>query len=60
MTPAAREALAQPLSAHRVGIDRDALDAVVEHSQRYPYFIQLWGEALWKRTGGHEWHAHHR
>ncbi len=46
---AAREALAQPLSAHRVGIDRDALDAVVEHSQRYPYFIQLWGEALWKR-----------
>ena len=33
---AAREALVQPLAAHRVGIDSDALDAVVDHSQRYP------------------------
>ena len=51
---AARAALVEPLAAHDVSIDADALDAVVEHSQRYPYFIQLWGEALWKRrlTGG--------
>ena len=46
---AARVALVEPLTAHRVSIDADALDAVVEHSQRYPYFIQLWGEALWKQ-----------
>ena len=46
---AAREALARPLAAHGVGIDADALDAVIEHSQRYPYFIQLWGDALWKQ-----------
>ncbi len=44
---ATRTAVDEPLAAHGVGIDTDALDAVVEHSQRYPYFVQLWGEALW-------------
>ena len=46
---AARAALTEPLAAHGVSIDADALDTVVEDSQRYPYFVQLWGEALWKR-----------
>ena len=46
---ATRDALAKPLTAHGVGIDASALDAVVEDSQRYPYFIQLWGDALWSR-----------
>ena len=46
---AAREALVEPLAGQGVGIDADALDLVVEHSQRYAYFIQLWGEALWSR-----------
>ena len=46
---AARAALSEPLQAHGVGINADALDAVIEHSQRYPYFIQLWGDALWKQ-----------
>ena len=46
---AARAALVEPLAAHGEGIDADALATVVENSQRYPYFIQLWGEALWKR-----------
>ncbi len=46
---AARAALVEPLAAHGVGIEADALAAVVEDSQRYPYFIQLWGEALWKQ-----------
>ena len=45
---AAGAALAEPLAAHGEGIDADALASVVEDSQRYPYFIQLWGEALWK------------
>ena len=44
---AARAALAEPLAAYGVDIDTAALAAVVEDSQRYPYFIQLWGEALW-------------
>ncbi len=46
---AARAALINPLAAHGVGIEADALDAVVEHSQRYPYFIQVWGRALWQQ-----------
>ena len=46
---AAGEALIEPMSAHGVDVDADALDTVVEDSQRYPYFIQLWGEALWER-----------
>ena len=46
---AARAALVEPLAAHGVSIEDDALGGVVEDSQRYPYFIQLWGEALWKQ-----------
>ena len=46
---AARQALQKPLADHGSGIDRDALDAAVEESHGYPYFIQLWGEALWDR-----------
>ena len=45
---AARAALVKPLTRHGVAIDGEALDVVIEHSQRYPYFIQLWGDALWK------------
>ena len=46
---AAHTALIEPLAAHGVVIDADALDAVVEDSQRYPYFVQLWGDSLWKQ-----------
>ena len=46
---AARAALRKPLAAHGVEIDPDALDAVVADSQRYPYFIQIWGRALWQQ-----------
>ena len=53
---ASREALEKPLAAHGSSIDRDALDTVVGESQGYPYFVQLWGEALWNRhleSGAH-------
>ena len=46
---AARAALVEPLAAHDVTIDAEALDAVVEESQHYPYFIQIWGRALWRQ-----------
>ena len=54
---AARAALVEPLGANGVRIDAPALEAVVDDSQRYPYFIQLWGDALWQdhmatRTAG--------
>ena len=46
---AAKEALVAPLGTRQVSIDDDALETVVEHSQRYAYFLQLWGEALWNQ-----------
>ena len=46
---AARRALTEPLREHGVDIDLDALAWVVAESQCYPYFVQLWGEALWQR-----------
>ena len=46
---AGRAALMKPLAAHGVGVDADTLGAVVEDSQRYPYFIQIWGRALWQQ-----------
>ena len=46
---ATRDALAKPLAALHVDIESGALDAAVERSQRYPYFIQLWGDAIWQR-----------
>ena len=46
---AAREALTKPLAGANVAIEECALRAVVDHSQRYSYFIQVWGDALWQR-----------
>ena len=46
---AAVEALTKPLADHGVSVEEDALRTVLGHSQRYPYFIQLWGDALWQR-----------
>ena len=46
---AARTALQEPLKAQNVHLEEDALDQVVDESQRYPYFVQLWGEALWQQ-----------
>ena len=48
-TSAARDALAKPMAEHDVAFDARALETVVEHSQGYSYFIQLWGDALWQR-----------
>ena len=46
---AARQALSEPLAEHGVDIDAEALAVVVAESQRHPYFVQLWGDALWQR-----------
>ena len=45
---AARQALTKPLEARDVHIDADVLASVVAESQCYPYFVQLWGDALWQ------------
>ena len=59
---AARAALVVPLAAHGVSIDTATLDVAVEDSQCYPYFIQVWGRALWQQrlaTGAHRLNAAH-
>ncbi len=47
---AAAEALVKPLSEAGISLEGTALDSVVEDSQRYPYFLQLWGDALWETS----------
>ena len=44
---ATADAIVKPLDADGVHIAADALEHVVEDSQHYPYFIQLWGAVLW-------------
>ncbi|WP_424947459.1 AAA family ATPase [Candidatus Spongiihabitans sp.] len=43
----AADAIVKPLNEEGIKIGAGALKQVVEDSQCYPYFIQLWGEALW-------------
>ena len=43
----AAEAISVPLRQDGISIDEDALSRVIEDAQRYPYFLQLWGSALW-------------
>lgn len=45
--PATFEALAKPLQEHGAVLAPGALDPVIAESQLYPYFIQVWGDALW-------------
>jgi len=48
---ASKEAIRAPLKDFGgIGIAEDALETVVEHSQQYPYFLQLWGAALWRHA----------
>lgn len=44
---ASREALSIPAEHEKVGYDATALDAIVERSEGYPYFLQEWGRAVW-------------
>ena len=43
----ARLAIAKPARDEGVEIDPPALDAIVDQSQRYPYFLQEWGKHVW-------------
>lgn len=44
---ATQAALAEPLPGWQ--FEQGVLERLQEESQRYPYFIQLWGEVMWKR-----------
>lgn len=53
LTPdAAAEALTKPMAAQDppISVTNGALGQVVESSQHYPYFLQLWGAALWSEV----------
>ena len=39
-----------PMESQGARMSPDALDSVVAESQHYPYFIQIWGESLWRKT----------
>lgn len=45
---ATAEAFRRPFEGEGIGVAGDALDAMVEVSQRYPYFVQLLGSAVWR------------
>ena len=45
-------AIREPLEGERIAIDRDALEHVVRSSHGYPYFVQVWGQALWRQVAG--------
>lgn len=44
---ASREALRVPAEREGVDFEDAALDAIVERSEGYPYFLQEWGRAVW-------------
>ena len=46
---AAADAIRRPLEAGQVPISDDALAHIVRESEGYPYFLQLWGAAVWNR-----------
>ena len=46
----AAAAINVPLEKDGITIAKDVLDKVVGDSQRYPFFIQLWGRALWNHA----------
>lgn len=46
---AAADAIGIPLRAASIPIASDALAQVVRESHGYPFFVQLWGKALWRQ-----------
>lgn len=51
---AAGQALTAPLNEMNIDVEEEALGQVVEDCQNYPYFIQLWGDALCKQAIKHK------
>ena len=53
---AVAEAVRRPLATDGIEIEEDALARIVRESHGYPYFVQLWGKAVWdtvqKSPGG--------
>ena len=48
----AAEAIRRPLAEDGISIEAAALERIVRESRGYPYFVQLWGRAVWRRVRG--------
>ena len=48
----AKIAIAKPARDEGVEIEAGVLDAVVDRTQGYPYFLQVWGKHLWDLAEG--------
>ena len=48
---AARRAIEKPARAEGVAITGDALQAILERTRLYPYFLQEWGMHAWDAAG---------
>lgn len=49
---AAREALVEPAREEGVGLEEDAVAAIIGYTEGYPYFIQEYGRAVWSHASG--------
>ena len=47
-------AIRRPLEDEDIAVDGDALTYVVRESHGYPYFVQVWGQAMWRQVSGEE------
>ena len=47
---ATADAIRKPLEAEDLTITDDALEHLVRDSHGYPFFVQLWGDAVWARV----------
>jgi hypothetical protein len=43
----ARAAIVNPIISEEAGIDEAAVEAILEITERYPYFLQQWGHEAW-------------
>ena len=46
----AAAAIREPLRKERIAVDEHVIDHVVRESHGYPFFLQVWGQALWRRV----------
>ena len=49
---AAAEAIRRPLAEDGIAVEEEALARMVRDSCGYPFFVQLWGQAVWDRVRG--------
>jgi hypothetical protein len=49
---AAEQAIRKPAALQGVAFDDEALAAIVDKTEGYPYFLQEWGKHVWELAGG--------